>query len=158
MKENTRRILKTASMTLICTVLMMLAVVSCLSCENGPASKSTKSQGEIKMKIFWESLLTDSEWIPQTAGNSPGTTPFAEDMPLNLKVSRQNHRYLGRYCKDTFEMIQVEIIVYGTTGLMIFKDGDEYQMSFSRNPDGTEPVMAVYFEKGNATCYSLKKK
>ena len=154
MNPKTRKILRTTFIAIVAATAVMLVAVSCLSCENGPHGGLTDEQKQAQAKAFWERILPATEWEPQISGHSSGETPFAIGTPLSLSVSREGSGFNVDFISGSFVMKTCKLNVAGTTATLSDASTD-YHVTLSRNPDGSDPVIAIYFESDDPVCYSL---
>ena len=154
MKTKIRTILRTTFIAIIAATAVMLVAVSCLSCENGPHGGLTDEQKQAQAKAYWERILPKTEWEPQISGYSSGETPFAIGTPLSLSVSRDGSGFKVDFQTGGFVMKSCKLNVSGATATLSDASTD-YHVTLSRNPDGSDPVIAIYFESNDPVCYSL---
>ncbi|MDD4083733.1 MAG: hypothetical protein PHD05_10155, partial [Sphaerochaetaceae bacterium] len=108
---------------------------------------------------FWENLMLSSTWEPQIAAGNNGIPTFYFE-PLNLEIGsdfinidKLSVKFID---SDGCCVENAQISVVGNEGEILLSDGNKYNLKFSTNPDGSEPVITISFEKD--IYYSLSVK
>ncbi|MBO4388467.1 MAG: hypothetical protein J5785_03395 [Spirochaetales bacterium] len=151
-----KKVLRGVTVGLSIAVCVLMIAVSCLSCNIGQTEELTEEQQRYQETAIWQALLVNSEWTPQTGPTSTGETPFLEGIPLEVRITGEGPQFRASFILGDVEIEQSDFRLDGHTGVLTSSAAVEYRMTFSRNPDGTEPVMAIYFVQGTPTCYSRK--
>jgi len=130
--------------------IILTGLLTCLSCDPNPGNKGLDQSEISEQTYYWESLLLNSTWEPQIGAGNNGIPPFYFE-PLNIEIGSDfiNIDKLSVKFVDS-EGIAVEnaqISVIGNKGEMLLSDGNKYDLKFSTNPDGSDPVITVVFEK-----------
>lgn len=148
---------KTARMALFvlaATAAVTMTLMSCLSCEYGPSGKLSEEQLRTQEAAYWRAFLPDTVWEPQTGPSSIGETPFLKNVPLTIKILESGGKMKALFCNGAVVIENADFSIEGAKGTLSTSDNIEYSMTFSRNPDGSSPVLAIYFAPGKPTCYS----
>lgn len=155
MESSQKQIIRATLSVVAATVLIIAAVISCLSCRYDMRGGLTDEQKQQQAKLLWEGLISDTSWTPQISHVSTGITPFVPNLVLDFNCRREGTDFKITYTSGGLELETATLQVNGTTGLLTYRNRTPYHVTFSRNPDGTDPVIAIYYTEGNATCYSL---
>lgn len=150
-KSKTVRI---ALFALAAAAAVTMTLMSCLSCEYGPSGKLSEEQIRVQEAAYWRAFFPDTEWEPQTGPGSIGETPFLKNTPLSIRIQESGGKMKARFCNGDVIIENADFSIYGAKGTLSTSHNVEYSMTFSRNPDGSSPVLAIYFVPGKPTCYS----
>lgn len=150
-KSKTTRI---ALFALAATVAVTMTLMSCLSCEYGPSGKLSEEQIRAQEAAYWRAFLPDTEWEPQKGSGSIGETPFLKNTPLNIRIQESGGKMKASFRNGDVIIENADFSIDGAKGTLSSSHDVKYSMTFSRNPDGSSPVLAIYFAPGKPTCYS----
>lgn len=158
MKKHLKQLVAAASVSIAATLIVCLIVVSCLSCENRPMRplpKLTDEERRLQEKAAWEALMAQGDWAPQIVqGLSTGVSPF-DPSPATIRISKDsNQKHVAEFWADGLCVANGVVECDGKTGALTVRNV-EYLMTFSKNPDGSSPVIAIYYDTGAPVCYDL---
>jgi len=134
----------------VSVAIILTGLLTCLSCDPNPGNKGLDKSEISEQTYFWENLLLGSTWTPQIGAGNDGIPPFYFE-PLTIEIGNDfiNIDKLSVKFIDS-EGICVEnaqITVNGNEGEILISDGNKYDLKFSTNPDGSDPVLTIVFEK-----------
>lgn len=145
------------------TIAICAAVAGCLSCEGRPLAPIATPTEEERLRMeksSWEALMTTHLWEPQVNNLSTGVSPF-DCEPAVLSISKEDGKLVAMFIVDGHYVGQGTIVFDGRSGTLS-AGSVEHRMTFSKNPDGSKPVIAIYYNDGQAgrdgrtpVCYDM---
>jgi len=134
----------------VSVVFILTGLLTCLSCDPNPGNKGLDESEISEQTYFWENLMLSSTWEPQIAVGNNGIPPFYFE-PLTLEIGKDfinmDKLSVKFIDSDGCCVENGQITVLGNEGEILLSDGDKYKLKFSSNPDKSEPVITISFEK-----------
>lgn len=152
--KDKAKLRSTVLYTLSITTLVCAILVSCFACaQQTPTPQPSQEQNAEKQRLYWTSILVDTQWEPQTNERNDGKLEgFKTALRANIIYDPNANGLVIRFGSGQPFFKQGHVELSDSEGSIVFDDGKTWSVRFSEKNEVR--YMTIVDSQGKTVYYT----